>query len=86
MQRLAREHQQKPDDRETKKEDDKEKKKEPKLVLPQLAKVEMRSYKPGNLTIALCRKKRRNVCQNQPEHFLMKKDSLCCPWMFHWSY
>lgn len=46
-QRLARQHQQKPNENEIKKEQ-KDKKKEPKLVLPQLAKVEMKSYKPGS--------------------------------------
>ena len=47
MQRLAREHQKTPEEDEKKKKEEKEKKKEPKLVLPQLAKVEMKSYRPG---------------------------------------
>ena len=46
MQRLAREHKKTPEEDEKKKKEEKEKK-EPKLVLPQLAKVEMKSYRPG---------------------------------------
>ena len=49
MQRLAREHKKPPEEDEKKKKEEKEKKKEPKLVLPQLAKVELRSYRPGKI-------------------------------------